>query len=110
MNTKDELEPLSVLLFAFMFSCFIGGLMVCVHLDTFEDEGFFWALFGGFYHALFIGLIAFSAAYTFVQVVRYCNRELDSEIAVTIILFSCGLVIMILLTVFVRELFLDAQH
>ena len=110
MNTKDELEPLPMLLFAFMFSCFIGGLMVCVHMGTFEDEGFFVALITGVIMALFIGIIALCAAVAFLQVVHYCKREELSETAITIVLVSCCLMIMILLTVSVQEFFQDIQH
>jgi len=110
VNTKDEFDTLSLSLWPFLFSCFIGGLMVCVHMGTFEDEGFFWALIGGFIMAMFIGIIALCAAVAFLKVEQYCEREELSDTARGIVVVSCLLMIMILLTYLFQEYFLDIQH
>ena len=105
MNTKDELDPHSMAGFCFLVSCFIGGLMVCVWKGTFEDEGFFWSLIGGFIIAMPIWFISVIAAGVFLQVEQYCKREELSDTARNIVLFSCFSMIVILLTFFAQEFF-----
>ena len=84
--------------------------MFCVWKGTFEDEGFVLALIGGFIMAMPISVLSMFAAFVFLKVEQYCEREEISGTARGIVVVSCLLMIMILLTYFFQEFFLDIQH